>query len=290
MMLELNKIYNMDCLDGLKLLDDNSIDLTVTSPPYDNLRTYNGYSFDFENIAKQLYRVTKQGGVVVWIVGDQTINGSESGTSFKQALYFKECGFNLHDTMIWEKDSFTFPDEVRYRQIFEYMFIFSKGYMKTFNPIKDKKNKWSGHAVHGTSRNVDGSMFRKSNTGNITAEYGVRNNIWKLNGEKQNQFDHPAPFPEELVNDHIISWSNKGDVVMDIFMGSGTTAKMAITNDRKWIGFEISSEYCEMVEKRINGIYPQLSIFDNIDTGSEIHQGCECDGEYIEIIHEKEKP
>ena len=279
-MLELNKIYNMDCLDGLKLLDDNSIDLTVTSPPYDNLRTYNGFSFDFENIAKQLYRVTKQGGVVVWIVGDQTINGSESGTSFKQALYFKECGFNLHDTMIWEKNSSTFPSNEksnRYTQIYEYMFIFSKGKPKTSNLIIDKKNIWAG------SKDFSGKIK------NPVPEYSSRNNIWKITTSFNEETGHPAVFPEELVNDHIISWSNKGDVVMDIFMGSGTTAKMAIVNDRKWIGFEISSEYCEMINKRINGIYPQLSMFDTIDTGSEIHQGCECDGEYIEIIHEKEK-
>ena len=261
-MIELNKIYNMDCLDGMKLLEDNSIDLTVTSPPYDNLHTYNGYSFDFENIAKELYRVTKQGGIVVWIVNDQVNNGSETGTSFRQALYFKEIGFYLHDTMIWKKDTFTYPDTTRYRQCFEYMFILSKGKLKTFNPIEDIKNKYYGTAIHGSSRQVNGIMTKKSNAGNIVKEWGMRYNIWELNGEKQNQFNHPAPFPEQIANDHIISWSNKGDVVMDIFMGSGTTAKMCIINDRKWVGFEISEEYCEMVQKRINGIYPQLSIFD----------------------------
>lgn len=260
-MIELNKIHNMDCLQGLKLLDDESIDLVVTSPPYDNLRTYNGYSFDFENIAKELYRVMKQGGVIVWVVGDQVINGSESGTSFKQALYFKEVGFNLHDTMIWEKESFTFPDNTRYRQIFEYMFVVSKGKPKTFNPIRDKINKWSGSVVHGTSRNIDGTTFRKSNEGAIVKKYGMRNNIWKLTEVKTNTTNHPAPFPEELVKDHIITWSNKGDTVLDIFMGSGTTAKMAIVNDRKFIGFEISKEYCDIANKRISGLYPQLSLF-----------------------------
>ena len=252
-MISLNKTHNMDCLEGLKLLDDNSIDLTVTSPPYDNLRTYNGYSFDFENIAKELYRVTAQGGVVVWIVGDQTINGSESGTSFKQALYFKECGFNLHDTMIWEKNSSTFPSNEksnRYTQIYEYMFVLSKGKPKTSNLIIDKKNIWVG------SKDFSGKIK------NPVPEYSPRNNIWKIVTSFNEETGHPAVFPEELANDHILSWSNKGDIVMDIFMGSGTTAKMAIVNDRRWIGFEISKEYCEMVEKRINGIYPQLSMFD----------------------------
>ena len=133
-MLELNKIYNMDCLEGLKLLDDNCIDLTVTSPPYDNLRTYNGYYFDFENIAKELYRVTASGGVVVWVVGDATVKGNETGTSFKQALWFKECGFNLHDTMIWVKDGGGAVGSNKcYTQNFEYMFVFSKETPKTIN-------------------------------------------------------------------------------------------------------------------------------------------------------------
>ncbi len=265
--MELNKTYNMDCLDGLKLLDDNIIDLTITSPPYENLRTYNGYSFDFENIARELYRVTAQGGVVVWIVGDQTINGSESGISFKQALYFMECGFNLHDTMIYKKSSVTFPDTNRYFNVFEYMFILSKGKPKTVNFINDRWNKYGGSkGAKKTYRQIDGSLEEK--TSKYIEEYGRRNNIWEYStGNNKSTtdkiaFEHPAIFPEELVNDHIITWSNKGDIVMDIFMGSGTTAKMAIVNDRKWIGFEISGKYCEIIKKRINGVYPQLKLFD----------------------------
>ena len=272
MNLEINKIYNMDCLDGLKLLDDECIDLTVTSPPYDNLRTYNGYSFDFENIAKELYRVTKQGGVVVWVVGDQVINGSESGTSFRQALYFKEIGFNLHDTMIYEKNGMASPpDSNRYYQKFEYMFVFSKGKPKTTNLIEDRKNTFTG---------IKKSHKRNPKTGKVEygneiklREMGRRFNIWIYNvGGKNfdlNGFDHPAIFPEELANDHIISWSNKDDVVLDPFMGSGTTAKMAILNDRKWIGFEISEEYVELTNNRIDGIYPQLSIFDFYNEGEK---------------------
>jgi len=251
--MEVNKIYNIDCLDGLKLLVDNYIDLTVTSPPYDNLRDYKGYSFNFEGIAKQLYRVTKDGGVVVWVVGDQTINGSESGTSFRQALYFMECGFNLHDTMIYEKNSSSFPANEksnRYTQIFEYMFIFSKGKPKTTNLIIDKKNKWAGY------KDFSGILKKP------VPEYSPRNNIWKYTTSFDNTYNHPAPFPEKLVIDHIISWSNKGDIVLDVFMGSGTTAKMAIVTDRNYIGFEISKEYCNIANKRINGLYPQTDIFD----------------------------
>jgi DNA modification methylase len=254
-MIELNKIYNMDCLDGLRMLDDGSIDLTVTSPPYDNLRTYNGYSFDFENIAKELYRVTKQGGVVVWVVGDSTIDGSESGTSFRQALYFKDIGFNLHDTMIWEKPTFTATGalKVRYAQVFEYMFVLSKGSVKTFNPIKDKKNVGFGRDKnHGTVRQKDGSTKPITNQGKPISEYGQRHNVWKISGENSNiNRLHPAQFSEQLANDHIISWSNENDIVMDIFMGSGTTAKMALLNNRNFIGFEISEEYYRIANKRI---------------------------------------
>ena len=254
-MLELDKIYCMDCLEGLKLLDNNCIDLTVTSPPYDDLRTYNGYSFDFEVIAKELFRVTKNGGIVVWVVGDATINGSETGTSFRQALYFKEIGFNIHDTMIWYKGGCPFPDKTRYYQSFEYMFILSKGKPKTFNPIEDRKNKWAGNKVHGTDRQSNGETIPKSavklKNNRKIKEYGYRFNVWDISPEKNNKSCHPAVFSEQLVNDHIISWSNKGDIVLDPFMGSGTTAKMAKLNDRNFIGFEISKEYCDMANTRV---------------------------------------
>lgn len=260
--MEANTIYNMDCLDGLKLVESESIDMVMTSPPYDNLRDYNGYTFDFENIAKELVRVLKKGGVIVWVVGDQVINGSESGTSFKQALYFKELGLNIHDTMIWEKETFTFPDNTRYRQIFEFMFVFSKGKPKTFIPIKDKLNKYAGCVVSGTSRNIDGKTFRKSNEGNIIKTNGVRNNIWKLNTNKKNTIGHPATFPEELASDHINTWSNEKDLILDPFMGSGTTAKVCLETGRYFIGFEISKEYCDMANKRIKHLKEQISIFD----------------------------
>lgn len=252
--MDLNKIYNENCLDTMARMPDNFIDLTVTSPPYDNLRTYNGYSFDFENVAKELYRITKDGGVVVWVVGDATINGSETGTSFRQALFFKDCGFNLHDTMIWEKQTFTATGalKTRYAQVFEYMFVFSKGKLKTFNPIKDRETK-GVRKKHGTIRQVNGTTRKQSSIGKIyTDKYAQRFNVWKINTEvsNSNRF-HPAQFSEQLANDHIISWSNEGDLVYDCFMGSGTTAKMSILNNRNYIGSEISSEYVKIAEKRI---------------------------------------
>ena len=251
----LNKIIQGDCLEVLKEMKDNCIDLTVTSPPYDNLRDYNGYSFDFEGIAKELFRVTKEGGVVVWVVGDATVKGSETGTSFKQALYFKEIGFNLHDTMIWKKDTFTAVGALvnRYAPVFEYMFILSKGYPKTFNPIKDRKNKTVGCKQHGTIRKKGGETVKMSTVGNIVRKYGQRYNIWEISAEKRRNlgYNHPAIFPEQLAQDHIISWSNKGDLVLDIFNGSGTTTKMAKILGRDYIGIEISQKYCDIANKRL---------------------------------------
>ena len=188
----------------------------------------------------------------MWIVADGTVNNSKTGTSFRQALLFKEIGFNIHDTMIWEKDSFSFPHPQYYRNCFEYMFVFSKGVPKTVNLIADRVNKWKNTKIHGTSRNVDGTTFRKSNHNKgVVYEVGVRFNVWHMPSEKNNKLGHPAPFPEQLALDHIKTWSNEGDVVLDPFMGSGTTGKMAILANRDFIGIDISQEYCEMARKRI---------------------------------------
>jgi site-specific DNA-methyltransferase (adenine-specific) len=245
-----------DCLEVMKSLPEASIDLTVTSPPYDNLRTYNGYSFDFEGIAKELYRVTKDGGVVVWVVADATINGSETGTSFKQALHFKDIGFNLHDTMIWKKPNFANPSSNRYHQTFEYMFVLSKGKPKTFNSIKDRKNIYAGNlgsVGENTSTQVDGT--KKIRERKVIAEYGQRHNVWEMNTSGQESMgkviEHPATFPEKLAKDHILSWSNEGDTVLDCFLGSGTTGKVAKQLGRQFIGIEISPNYLEIAKKRI---------------------------------------
>jgi len=257
-MLELNKIICGESSEILRHFPYDCIDLTVTSPPYDNLRNYNGYEFDFEAIANELFKVTKPGGVVVWVVGDATINGSETGTSFQQALYFKEIGFNLHDTMIYAKNGFSNPSSNRYHQVFEYMFVFSKNIPKTFNPIKDKKNLWETWGVN-TSRQKNGELEEKKKRKSYVGELGMRYNIWNFNvgGSGMSTKDdlalnHPATFPEKLAQDHIYSWSNEGDLVLDPFCGSGTTLKMAHLQNRKFIGIDISKEYCELAEKRIN--------------------------------------
>jgi len=267
-MIEINRIYNENNLDTTNRMPDNFLDLTVTSPPYDNLRTYNGFSFDFENLAKELFRVTKIGGVVVWVVGDATINGSETLTSFKQAIYFREVGFNLHDTMFYRRQS-RFPDDKRYQNAIEYMFVFSKNEPKTINLIADKKNLTGGTTRIGASeRNIDGSMRETwlSKTSGTIKNFGIRDNIWEIQtGFNQSSkdiiaFEHPAIFPEKLAKDHILSWSNENDLVYDPFMGSGTTAKMCIITNRKYIGSEISAEYYELANKRIKPYEDQLKL------------------------------
>ena len=236
----------MECVQGMKLLDDCSVDLTVTSPPYDDLRIYKGFEWDFEATAKELFRVTKQGGVVVWVVGDATLKGSETGTSLKQALQFKGIGFNLHDTMIYAKSSQP-RQRNRYEQQFEFMFVLSKGKPKTFNPIKiPSKN--AGKIVKRTCRDKGRDDLQVSE--NVVSDYKLKGNIWEY-GSKKNEFDHPAIFPEQLAQDHIISWSNENDIVLDCFMGSGTTAKMAKASNRNYIGFELSEEYCQIAEQRL---------------------------------------
>ena len=251
----------MDCLEGLKQLSNNSIDLTVTSPPYDNLRKYNGnidqWNFEkFKEIVKELYRITKQGGIVVWVVGDGTVKGSETGTSFRQALYFKECGFNIHDTMIYEKNNpVPQADKTRYTQSFEYMVVLAKGKPKTVNRIMTECQH-IGKVHFGKNKVNDENCDRKIDRA-VKLTKPLKN-IWRYNvGVNQSSKDKiasgvPAIFPEQLAQDHILSWSNEGDIVLDCFMGSGTTAKMSILNNRNYIGFEISKEYYEIANERIN--------------------------------------
>lgn len=252
-----NSIYCGDCINVMRGWGNNCIDLTVTSPPYDNLRDYKGFVFDFETIARQLYRVTKQGGVVIWVVGDATIKGSETGTSFRQALYFKDIGFNLHDTMIYQKSHCPFPSINRYYSQFEYMFVFSKGKPKTVKLLQDRKNKHGGKSFGGsTSRQRNGTIkpmslsFNKTGRKPIIKEYGVRWNVWQYHGQVVK--GHPAPFPERLAADHIRSWSNEGDIVLDPMCGSGTTLKEAKKLNRQFIGIDVSEEYCNIANERLN--------------------------------------
>lgn len=253
-MLEKNKIYTGDNRELIKKLDNDSIHLNICSPNYDDLRDYqNGYILDYQLLAKELYRVLVPGGVCVWVVNDATVKGSETGSSFRQALAFLDNNFFLHDTMIYLKPNFSNPSKNRYHQIFEFMFVFSKGKPRVFNPICDKKNKYGVCWGKNSVRQVDGTMIQRKK--NIPREFGMRGNVWLMNTAGQENpcqpNSHPAQFPEALARDHIISWSNRGDTVLDIFSGSGTVGLLAKRLGRNYIGFEISPEYCKIAEGRI---------------------------------------
>lgn len=258
----LNRVIHGDCSEIMAYMPNESVDLTVTSPPYDNLRTYKGFIFPFEDIAKGLYRVTKQGGVVVWVVGDShDKKGSETLTSFKQALFFKEIGFNIHDTMIYRKNSYPFPPSNRYYQQFEYMFVLSKGKPKTTNLLR-QETKWKKNTKEvSTTRNADGSTSEmKYEKGKDTR---ILDNVWDLNTgymrttKDKFAYEHPAMFPEKLAEDHILTWSNPGDIIFDPMCGAGTTLKMAYANKRCFIGIDYSTEYVELSQKRLEQVKVQ---------------------------------
>lgn len=253
----LNDVHVGDNVEFMKRMPSDCIDLTITSPPYDDLRKYNGYSFDFESVADELFRITKPGGVLVWVVGDKTEKGSETLTSFKQALHFKEIGFNVHDTMIYAKPDYVPLTHNRYEQQFEYMFILSKGKPKTFNPIKIPCIHAGQNNTTSHRRNSD-DLERGSGYGKKINNEKIKPNIWFYNvGKNKSTKDkiahkHPAIFPEQLAQDHILSWCNIGDIVFDCFAGSGTTLKVAMLNDRNYLGVEISEEYVDISKKRIS--------------------------------------
>lgn len=263
--METEKIYNEDCLLTMSRMPDNFIDFVITSPPYDDIRNYNGYVFEFEKIARELFRILKKGGVVIWVVADATIKGSETGTSFKQALYFKDIGFNIHDTMIYYKNNPMPQTGNRYHQHFEYMFAFSKGAPKTFNPITEP-TKYQGLAnmknrgqegtlnyekVERTTEKKVGNVFFYSIGGGISTKDKIA-------------YNHPAIFPEKLVYDQIITWTNESDIIYDPFMGSGTTAKIAHLLNRHWIGSEISEEYVNIANERLKLITENNLLYQKI--------------------------
>jgi site-specific DNA-methyltransferase (adenine-specific) len=266
-MLDINTTHLMSCIDGMQLMDAESVDLVVTSPPYDDLRTYNDSSqWDhnvFKEVATCLVRVLKPGGVIMWNVNDSTVKGSETGSSFRQCLHFMDAhGLRLHDTMIYEKTGTAFasgPNSVRYTQIFEYCFILSKGKPKTINLIQDKKNKWAGYTSFGNAvtRKKDGTFLDPGKKSKEIKEWGVRTNIWRIKNSggfgqsSKVSYKHPATMPEELATGHVLTWSDEKDLILDPFMGAGTTAQVCCENNRNFIGFEIDDTYHQMCVDRV---------------------------------------
>ena len=248
------RLMQGNCLDCVKDIQSNSICLTVTSPPYDNIRKYNGNNDQWneevwKSLFEELHRVTKIGGIIVWIVSDGTVNGSETGTSFKQALWAMDCGFSLYDTMIWNKPSPQSPTQSRYYDVFEYMFVFSKGKPKTLNLLEDRKNKTAGRVRNKENRSNKEDRAASDRV-RISKEYSRRFNVWEVSRQSNNS-NHPAIFPENLARDHIISWSNEGDTVLDPFMGSGTTGVACVKTGRRFIGIELDEEYFKIASNRI---------------------------------------
>ena len=245
-------LYTSDCVEFMTSMPSECVDLVVTSPPYDNLRNYKGYSFPFEQIAEKLFKVLKIGGVLVWVVGDK-INGGKSLTSFRQGIYFQEIGFSMHDVMIYQKKNTPFMRSNAYTNCYEFMFVLSKGNPKTFNPLKEKTVR-NGYEMVVFNKGADG--INKKNLKELKTEK-TKNNIWSyavgLGGTTSDKiaFKHPATFPEKLAQDHIASWSNEGDLVFDPMCGSGTTCKMAFLANRKYLGVDISEEYIEIARKRL---------------------------------------
>lgn len=249
----INQFHTIDCVRFMdNQMNAESVDLTVTSPPYDNLRDYEGYSFPFEDVAAGLYRVTKDGGVVVWVVGDR-INGGRSLTSFRQAVYFQGIGFSVHDVMIYQKKNTPFMRSNAYTNAYEFMFILCKGKPKTFNPLKEKTVR---HGLEMLTHNKLSDGVNKKKLGELKKEK-TKTNIWSyavgMGGTTSDKvaFQHPAVFPEKLAEDHILSWSKPGEVVFDPMCGSGTTCKMAALNGRDWIGVDISDEYIDIATERM---------------------------------------
>lgn len=255
----IDELHCGDCVELMARMPREHVDLVVTSPPYDDLRKYSSGQdrFSVTGVAWGLWRVMKPGGVVVWITGDKTDKGTETLSSFQHALAFRDAGFNVHDTMIYAKENPIPLNHNRYEQVFEYMFIFSKGKPKTFNPLRIPII--SPRSVQQDKHHT--KNYQRGNRKRGHKDDKIKGNIWSykvgLNCSTKDEeaFDHPAIFPDQLAVDHILSWSNPGDLVFDPMCGSGTTAKAAALHKRHYLGFDISPTYLEIARKRVARIF-----------------------------------
>jgi site-specific DNA-methyltransferase (adenine-specific) len=254
----INQILCCDCVAGMKKLPDGSISFTLTSPPYDGLRKYGGHTFDFEAVAKELYRITMSGGTVVWIVQDQVVNGGETGTSFEQVLYFKSIGFRLHSTMLMVINCGKLPHRTRYVPLHHYAFVLSKERPRYVNLIRDRHNLTKAKRREWYARRENGEVVSGRQSPRDTPPVSEGGNVWHYNvgynqtTKDKDAFTHPALMPEEMAEDHIVSWSRPGDLVFDPFCGAGTTCKMALLNNRRYLGMEIHKPYQELAIRRVD--------------------------------------
>ncbi|MBY0522788.1 MAG: site-specific DNA-methyltransferase [Gemmataceae bacterium] len=252
----LNQIVHCDCIEGIGALPDACIPLTVTSPPYDAMRDYGGTKFQFEPIATELARVTMPGGVIVWVVQDQIVDGFESGTSARQRLFFETVGMNVHGTVIMAMKGCRYPRKQRYGQQFHYAFVLSKGKPRVVKVLQDKPNSAVGAVVANSRRFRNGDLTTTMKPKRI-GPYGLRGNVWLIdagNGRTTKDrfaYEHPALMPEGMAEDHILSWSQPGDLVFDPMCGAATTCKMALLNHRKYLGMEVHQPYWELACKRM---------------------------------------
>ena len=249
-----NSIVLGDCVEGMRSLPPDLVPCTVASPPYGALRHYHGnHQFDFEAAAAELWRITRPGGVVCWVVREEVVDGSESGEASEQRLFFRDLGFRLHQTIVMERYGSRARSPGRYGESLEYAFILAKGKPATVRLLRDRRNKTAGKLVTATHRYPDGSYRVQRYE---VDEWGYRKAVWYFAQGMHVATDpvarlHQAPMPEAMAEDLILSYSREGDLIFDPFAGVATTAKMALLNHRNYFGYEINAIYHARGEERL---------------------------------------
>ena len=259
----INSIICGDSAEVLKNFPDNSIDMVVTSPPYDGLRDYNGFSLDLHKIGKEIYRVLKDGGIAVMVIQDATKDFAKSLTSFRTIVdWCDNVGFRLFETVIYHKNGTEGAWwKQRFRVDHEYMPIFMKGKKPQYfnkEPLKIP-SKHGGKVMSGSgNRRTDGTLSETVRRPINTMK--CRGTVWDylMAGDKNPlKRKHPAVFPDKIPYDCIQCFCPEGGLVLDPFIGCGSTAVMAKVLGRNYIGIDISREYCDLAEERIEKDVPK---------------------------------